>query len=58
MSYWWIASVVVRNTGRREGKREKSYQISVNRERTVPVNASRFQFRLFSVPDHERYNDP
>lgn len=58
MSYWWRASVLVRNTGRREGKRVKPYQISVNRERTLSVNASRFQFKLFRVPDHERYNDP
>jgi hypothetical protein len=58
MSYWWTASVVVRNTGRGEGKREKHYQIVVNRERTVLVNASRFQFRLFRVPDHERNNNP
>jgi hypothetical protein len=58
MTYWLRASVLVRNTGRREGKSEKPYQISLNRERTVPVNASRFQFRLFRVPDHERYNDP
>ena len=52
-----VDNVVVRNTGRGEGKREKLYQISVNRERTVPVNASRYQFGLFRVPDHERYND-
>jgi len=32
-------SVRVRNTGQAEGKRERPYQISVNRERTALVNA-------------------